>query len=169
MKACLIIYFVFISYLSFEQQLEDTIYIRPNNHAYGGMGNGSLLSINYERLFVINSSYFMAAGVGIGISEEFTIGNSDHATKSFLMIPHYFSFNFGGKNSFLELGFGGTGAFWKSNGTYTIFPLFGYRFHRPLFNKYTCRIYGSFPLNRGIFKQGDYFFWFFGLSFGTSF
>ena len=123
--------------------------VRKNNIdlTIGGMGLG--VSVNYNRILLVKPNYFINASVGLGI-----VPSIDGIT-----IPHQITYNIGKKNSFLEVGVGGS--FWsgKSNesgytetqNSYHISPIIGWRKH--FRNNLIFRIYTN-PL---IHVSGEYF------------
>lgn len=90
-------------------------------------GTGLFVSVNYSRILLVKSNYFINASVGIG-TVPFTGG---------ITLPHQVTFNLGKKSSFLELGIGGS--YWssKSNSSgytetvnsYQLCPIIGWRKH----------------------------------------
>lgn len=110
-------------------------------------GTGLFASVNYNRIVLAKSNYFISTSAGIGIVP---IING-------ITIPHQVTFNLGKKNNFLELGIGGsffrgeTGflRFWYM---YQLCPIIGYRNHHPSRNL-TFRAYAN-PL---FHISGEYF------------
>ena len=132
-------------------------------------GTGLFLSTNYNRVLFVQPSYFVNAAVGIG---SVIIAGG-------LTVPHQLTMNFGKKNSFLEVGVGGS--YWtgkddtidpataKNIHSYNISPILGWR--KNISKHFVFRIYAS-PL---IHISGEYIAnnqaitAFGGLSFGYSF
>jgi hypothetical protein len=88
-------------------------------------GNGLFASVNYSRILLVKSDFFITTSVGIG-TVPFTGG---------ITLPHQVTFNLGKKNSFLELGVGGSYWSGKSNASgytetinsYQLSPIIGWR------------------------------------------
>ncbi len=132
-------------------------------------GTGLFLSTNYNRVLFVQPGYFVNASVGIG---AVIIAGG-------LTLPHQLTMNFGKKNSFLEVGIGGS--YWtgkddsvdpataKNIHSYNISPILGWR--KNISKHFVFRIYAS-PL---IHISGEYIAnnqaitAFGGLSFGYSF
>jgi hypothetical protein len=130
-------------------------------------GTGLFASINYNRVLLIKSNYFINTSVGVG-AVPVTGG---------ITIPHQLTFNFGKKNSFIELGLGGTYWSGKSNASgytetlysYQLSPIIGWRKH--FNNNLIFRVYAN-PL---FHVSGEYYIEdypilpYLGLSLGYSF
>ncbi len=90
-------------------------------------GNGLFASVDYNRTLFIKSNYFVSASVGLG-TVPFVGG---------ITIPHQVTFNLGKKNSFIELGIGGSYWSGESNASgytetlssYQLSPIIGWRKH----------------------------------------
>ncbi len=117
--------------------------IEKNNVEFTVAGMGLGISINYGRVLLIKSNYFLNASVGIG-SVPFSGG---------LSIPHQLTINYGKKSSFFELGIGGV--YWAGNSSataeqeklysYQIAPIIGFRKH--VKQQLVLRVYAN-PLFR---------------------
>lgn len=100
---------------------------KKNNIDLSIGGNGLFASINYSRALMVKSNYFIQASTGIGIV-PFVDG---------ITLPIQSTFNLGKKNSFLELGIGGTYLSGKRNtsgnsekiNSYQLSPIIGWRKH----------------------------------------
>ena len=114
-----------------------TVYSRENNNALSKTlqrkdtvdasigGTGLAISTNYSRIITVQSSYFINASIGIGTVPS--VGG--------ITLPHQLTFNLGQKNSFLELGLGGS--FWSGKSdasgytetlnSYHISPIVGWK------------------------------------------
>ncbi len=104
------------------------------------LGDASVLSLNYERIFPI---------------------------KKYLTLPHHVTGIFGKKKHFLEFGLGGTAMLGKENQYYVFYPILGYRIQPIRPKKVNFRVYGSWPLNT--LSNEDLLFVPFGLSLGYCF
>lgn len=131
----------------------------------GGMGLGA--SINYSRILLVKSKYFINASVGIGTVPS--IGG--------ITIPHQLTYNFGKKNSFLELGVGGSYWSGKSNdsgytetlNSYQLSPIIGWRKHFK--NNMLFRIYANplFHINGEYYIENYEVIPYLGVSIGYNF
>jgi hypothetical protein len=131
-------------------------------------GNGLIVSVNYNRLVLINQSWFMDISAGIGTTTPLING---------LTIPHQATLNFGKRNDFLEFGIGGS--YWQGKSdiseyketltSYNLSPIIGWRKHWK--NNLALRIYAN-PL---IHVSGEYYIEdyavipYLGISFGYAF
>ncbi len=124
--------------------------------------DGSLMSLNYERLFPVSDNMFLAGRVGVGYGTEFriTLFGSNSSTGDFISVPHQITANLGSRRSFIEFGVGGS----LVNG-YTVYPLIGYRFHPWMSNNLSFRVNATWPLMR----PGDILFIPLGGSIGFAF
>ncbi len=112
---------------------------RKNNIDFSTGGTGLFASFNYSRIVLVKSNYFINVSVGIG-SVPFVGGTT---------FPHQVTFNLGRKNSFLELGIGGTYWSGKTNSSgyteafnsYQLTPIIGWRKH--FNNNLIFRIYAN--------------------------
>jgi hypothetical protein len=112
---------------------------RKNNIDLTIGGNGLFVSINYNRILLTRSNYFINTSVGIG-TDLFSGG---------ITIPHQVTFNIGKKNSFIELGIGGSYWSGKSNesgytetlNSYQLSPIIGWRKH--FSNNLIFRVYAN--------------------------
>lgn len=121
---------LFVSNLLLAQEnnsKQQVLPIKKNNVEFTVAGMGLGISINYNRVLLMKSNYFLNASAGIG-SVPFSGG---------LSIPHQLTINFGKKSSFFELGIGGV--YWTGTSSataeqeklysYQIAPIIGFRKH----------------------------------------
>ena len=121
--------------------------IRPkNNLNLTFFGEATLISINYERLFLIVPSFFITCKLGIGY-EEFQLCIFEHCgpRKIYLTLPHYFTGNLGKGRHFFEFGLGGTYITGDNYQNYFIYPVIGYRIQPLKSDKAYFRIFCSIP------------------------
>lgn len=89
------------------QNIKDTTQTRPIHcFSLNLLGDASAVSINYEKLYLINSIFFVAGKIGVGYNEEFQLnifGPPSTPPEKFLTIPHHITCNIGKGNHFLEL------------------------------------------------------------------
>ncbi len=112
------------------------------------MGDASLISLNYERQFVISPTFILTGKLGLGYNEEFMIcifGSCIQDT--YLTIPHHITCNFGTERSFFEIGLGGTIVSGYKTQFYLLYPMIGYRFLPLKSEKISFRIYVQFPFS----------------------
>jgi hypothetical protein len=132
---------ILLSSMVYSQENDDNLrkLERKNNIDLTIGGNGLFASINYSRILLTKSNYFINATIGIG-TVPFTGG---------ITIPHQITFNLGKKNSFIELGIGGSYWSGKSNASgytetlnsYQISPIIGWRKH--FNNNLVFRVYAN--------------------------
>jgi hypothetical protein len=133
---------------------EPDLSMRPNNNIYINLlGDGSLASVNYERLFFINSKhFFVAAGAGAGVNSFVTIhndnGRKSYTSEEFIMIPHHITLNLGVGSHFIEFGGGGAAMAGPDGQPYLPYIIAGYRIQPRRDNRIHLRIFGSYPLKR---------------------
>ena len=134
----------------FSQKEEESYLDRPRNSVYFNFigGDGSVISTNYERMFLLRSKSFLEGGLGIGYNKIDDIadnnGNPDLQFK-YLTIPHHITINLGKIKSFFEIGLGGTGIIGDVNQNYYLYPIIGYRFHSYGSYKPNFRVYIGYP------------------------
>lgn len=137
---------------------------RPLNNSYINLlGDASIISINYEKLFIIKRSFLLTGKLGIGYSQDddfVIIGQRE----KYLTIPIHLSTIIGGSRSFAELGFGATLIYGDSK-TSVLYPILGYRLQPLKSSKLNFRIFILIPTNKGNYP----FFSPIGLSMGISF
>ena len=110
---------------------------RPlNNINLNLLGDGALLAINYERLFVVKSNVMLSAKVGYGYYQEICFVFCKDLVE-YRTIPLHLTANIGTGSHFLEVGLGGNITVGYSN--HNIYPIIGYRL-QPL---RTCLLYTS--------------------------
>ncbi len=115
------------------------------------LGDGTLASLNYERLFLIQpEKSFIAAGLGAGINSLVTLhANSDksYSYDNFLAIPHHITGNIGYRSHFFELGLGGAIYSVTEGDTYLPYVIAGYRVQPVRQNRLNFRLFGTYPLS----------------------
>jgi hypothetical protein len=128
-----------VSYGQVNDDISDRLLKRKNNIDFTIGGTGLFASVNYSRILLVRSNYFINASVGIGTI--ISIGG--------ITIPHQVTYNLGRKNSFFELGIGGTYWSGKSNASgytetlssYQLSPIIGWRKHFD--NNLIFRVYAN--------------------------
>jgi hypothetical protein len=122
------------------------------------LGDVSIVSLNYERLFEVNSSILISSKVGVGFNEETQFclfGPCSTPPDRFVTFTHHITGNFGQGKALFEIGIGGTLFSGDSRNDYLsypgpgkkylIYPVVGLRLH-PLKNQgFSLRLYGYFP------------------------
>lgn len=174
MKTTLFILFLTLSGdILFAQNYGDSPDVRPlNNVNLNVLGDGSLISLNYERLFLIGENNFITGKLGVGYNEELQLFSwgSDTPSTHYLTIPHHITANFGKTRHFLEVGLGGTYFNGNTPYHYLLYPLVGYRFQPLKTNKVNFRVFVCYPF-KGIDSKetDDKIFFPIGLSAGICF
>jgi len=143
-------------------------FLRPINSINLNLfGDASIFSLSYERLFSSNRKFFLAWKIGVGYSESHGLPVKN---TSLLSTPMHLTGNYGAKKHYFEFGLGvaalfyGTLEFWD----YTIYPIVGYRL-QPLKNdKFTFRVFLSYPVT-GKIDIDKYWFSPVGISVGFCF
>jgi hypothetical protein len=133
------------------------------------LGDGSLISMNYELLTRIHKNAFISTALGVGYQESFELSfygpiyNED--TREFMSIPHHVTGNFGFKRGFLEMGLGGTFYTGKINKHYVLYPILGFRLQPLKQYRAVFKLFINFPVT----EISDILFIPFGTSIGISF
>lgn len=133
------------------------------------LGDGSLVSINFEVLARIHKNAFISTGLGVGYQESFDltiIGPvKNENTSEFMSIPHHVTGNFGFKRGFLEMGLGGTYYTGKIDKRYILYPILGFRLQPLKQDRAVFKLFINIPVT----KCSDVLFFPFGTSIGVSF
>ena len=164
-----VLFVMSVSYL-FAQNISDTISVRPmNNINLNILGDASIVSLNYERLFFITPGIFISGDLGIGFNQEFTQnldGSGASTPDTYLTIPHHITGNIGKGKHFFEFGMGGTIINGFPDKKYFLYPIIGYRLQPLKSNKVNFRIFTTL-LNNG--KDSEIYILPLGLSLGLCF
>ncbi|HLF65739.1 MAG TPA: hypothetical protein VI603_18405 [Saprospiraceae bacterium] len=153
------------------QSKTDSLYKRPaNSFNVNLLGDASIVSCSYERLFYTKSNFFIAAKLGVGYSKEFRIcfGRCTTRPNTYLTIPHHLTMNLGKRTSFLEIGIGGTKVSSLTFRNYLLYPIIGYRYQPIRINQASFRISIHVPVI-GRNKEEDVLFSPFGFNLGVCF
>jgi hypothetical protein len=143
---------------------------RPSNClALNILGNGSMISVSYESVFMDSEDFLMIANIGMGFNQEFNIHVFGPSGKPlpYITLQHSITANIGKGKNFLELGLGGTVVIGNTKRHYYFYPILGYRFHPLKARNINFRIFGSLPIT-GL-KNDGFLFIPFGLSVGYCF
>lgn len=136
--------------LLFAQNNNDSNHIRPGNGIYLNLlGDASLISINYEKLFFVSSNFIVTGKSGLGYNEKFQIcfGGPCWEPKRYVTVPHHITGNIGEGRNFLEFGLGGTIIGGNTSQHYLLYPIVGYRLVPLKANKLNFRIFGQIPFS----------------------
>ena len=170
----LVVLLTTISLMSFSQKQEEIIDTRPlNNININLLGDASRVSINYERQFLVSTTFNLTSKLGLGYNQEYQLclGGGCGPPDKYFTLPHHITGNLGKGRHFFEFGFGGT--FLTGNKTlfYYIYPTIGYRISPLKSKKINFRIFGQVPLYKfdRLDQLNDFIFLPFGLSMGMSF
>lgn len=167
-------------------QDKDTIVLsRPVDNVNVNLlgGDGSLISINYEHIYIVKNNFFLSGKGGLGYNREFQLNiciwgpcEPPPPPEQYVTIPHHITGNLGKKRHFLEFGLGGTIVFGNTYQHYYLYPLLGYRIQPLHSDKHNFRIFGSLPIwglastPWGPYKEGSTIMFLpFGLSMGICF
>jgi len=146
------------------------------------LGDASLISVNVEKQFIINSNLLLSGKLGLGYNREIIILCPGWMTGSlncpkpenFLTFPHHLTLNAGKNRHFFEFGLGGTLISPNAKQLYFLYPIIGYRFLPLNSNRMNFRIFIQYPLSgEGLMGPvvlvEELTFTSFGLSFGISY
>jgi hypothetical protein len=134
------------------------------------LGDGSGLSLRYERLLPINSKLFIAGNIGIGYLRDikFPFLFDDTPNEQYLSFPYGFSIIFGKTENCIEIGIGHSTLSFRHGRRYFTYPLVGYRLQPFKSNNLMMRAFLCYPF--GGFQRDDKItFLPGGVSFGLSF
>ncbi|MHC1706677.1 MAG: hypothetical protein AB9842_04035 [Bacteroidales bacterium] len=161
------------------QVIEEFPINRPaNNINLNTLGaNLTIISINYERLFLKKSGSFLSASMGVGYNQEVDIFEPGYKP-SYLTFPLHITMNLGKRKKFFEVGMGGTVFFGDElpdNRNEVVqhffwYPIVGYRLQPLQSNRLNFRVYGSFPPSFILNDWETFTFWWFpvGVSLGIT-
>ena len=171
MRAFILTFILFSTrFVLFSQDTTKSDGPRPLNSIYIGiLGDASIISFNYERIFLINSNFMISSKLGLGNNKQlqFCISGPCSPPARFLTIPHHITGNIGLGRHFFEFGLGGTLIKEIKTQPYIFYPIFGYRVLPLNSNKITFRIFGQIPFS-GL-GTDEIIFVPIGLSLGVSF
>jgi len=133
-------------------------FLRPvNNINLGLFGDASILSLNYERFFINNRKFFLAGRIGISYSESQGLPAENTSLFGF---PLHLTGNYGERKHYFEFGMGSTLLFYEKMNywDYALYPIVGYRFQPYKKDKFSFRIFASYPLTDKIDMKNYWFF-----------
>lgn len=137
-----------VASVGFAQPPVDYLQQRPlNSISLGLLGDASLISVQYERLFVVSRHLVISGKIGFGYNEEyylFCFGPCGPPNR-YLTIPHHITGNLGEGAHFLEFGIGGTLINGETTQPYMIYPIIGYRILPLKSGRLNFRIFGEIP------------------------
>ena len=113
-------------------------------------GDASLISLYYERLFLINPTIFLTGKLGIGLNEatlQYIFGYKHSLEVYFITIPHHITCNFGKGIHFFETGMGGSMIYRNTDQNYFLYPIIGYRIQPLKSDRVNFRIFGIIPFS----------------------
>jgi len=169
-KIALPIILLFTGIVLFAQNQEDTLDLRPvNNISLNLLGDASIISINYERQFLLSPNFILSGKLGLGYNTEFKICIFGPCSppENYLTIPHHITGNIGKERHFFEFGLGGTIINGNTTQHYLLYPIVGYRILPLRSKKISFRIFTQIPFS-GL-ETDDIIFIPFGLNLGLSF
>lgn len=154
----------------FAQNTTDSTLTRSlNSVSINLLGDASLISANYERLFPIRDNVILTGKLGLGYNEEFKLClfGSCSPAKKYTTVPHHFTTILGNRRSYFEFGVGGTIVLGDTEENYFFYPMIGYRISSRNPKGVTFRIYVQYPIS-GV-ETEDIIFFPIGLSLGVKF
>jgi hypothetical protein len=132
------------------------------------LGNGSNVSLNYERLFPINNYLFISGRLGAGYGRQLTLNSDSIVMPLYLTIPAHVTINLGKGRHFSEIGMGSTLTIGNVNPHYLYYVIFGYKFYPLKPYNISIKIFGNLLLNNKDDFRSIYFVPF-GISLGYTF
>lgn len=136
------------------------------------LGNGSLVSLNYERLFHLNSRLHLSTEIGVGYNEYSSLCITGTGCKSpnpvYYTLPHSVSILLGKGSHFLEMGAGGTLIPLNSYKQYIFYPEIGYRIQPIKSSRINFKCFIQIP-KIGTSDEARMLFFLSGISFGFHF
>lgn len=107
------------------------------------MGDASIASINYERLFALRSFFILAGRLGAGYHGR---SFNDGFTSGIFSLSHHLTCNFGKMSFMAEIGIGGT-LFTRNNyRSYSFYPIAGFRTQPLLKMMASFRLFTILPI-----------------------
>lgn len=113
------------------------------------LGDASIISLHFERLFPVNPSWLISGKLGVGYNEEFQLClfGSCGPKRSYVTLPHHITAVYGKNRHFVETGLGGTYLFGDTEQNYFVYPIIGYRFMSRGPDKIIFRIFVQVPFS----------------------
>jgi hypothetical protein len=129
---------------------------RPvNDISINLLGDASLFSLGYERLFICNPWLFLTEKTAVGYDQEFNASllGSPPPLKNYLTITQHITGNFGKGICFFELGLGAAVIAGNTGHNFLYYPVVGFRLQpaktkwRPNFRAFWCiPFYGAMKI-----------------------
>jgi hypothetical protein len=143
-----------------------------NNITVNLLGDGSNVSLNYERWLKLNDLMFLTGKIGVGYGKKITIDNLVDSIMPtppvYFTIPANVSFNIGKGRHFAEAGFGSTITIGDVNPHFLYYFTGGYRLQPLKKWNMSLRIFGNYLFN-SLENFKNLYFIPFGISFGIAF
>jgi hypothetical protein len=160
-KLILVLMLLKTSEILFAQNIYEEVEPRPlNNVTLNFIGDASLVSINYERQFLVTPNFIISSRIGIGHYGEFSLCSSlilcTTPPAQYLTIPHHITGNLGKGKHFFEFGFGGVVIDGNTPQPYIFYPVIGYRILPLLSKEISFRLFVHIPFS-GIEVDGIFF------------
>jgi hypothetical protein len=111
------------------------------------LGDASIVSANYEKLFQSGSFFLITGKVGLGYNREFQlcVFGPCPAPHDYITVPHHITGIFGRGRHFAEMGLGGTLILGPTRQHYLFYLTVGYRLQPLRSNKVNVRIFVQIP------------------------
>ena len=174
-KLILVTLQLYTSILLYAQKQEEIINTRPlNSISLNLLGDASIVSLNYERQFLISPSFILTSKLGSGYNEENQLSicfsgscPPSPSPERYFTIPHHITGNLGKGRHFFEFGLGGTFILGNTTQPYLLYPIVGYRILPLQSDKINFRVFSLIPFS-GLYTD-DIVFIPLGLNLGISF
>lgn len=114
------------------------------------LGDGSIVSLNYDKLLAIGEKFMISAKLGVGFNVSYSFGyfGGSSSSDGFFTITNHALGVIGEGNHLLEVGLGGTAIAGNTNHNYVVYPILGYRLAPVYSSNVTLRAFVHVPLQQ---------------------
>lgn len=152
----LLILISIVDVLYSQDPIDSTMFRQKNEIYVSLLGEASIYSINYEKIFINDENVFTGAKIGIGYNESIELclfGPCNSKQEYFITVPHGISINYGSEKNYFELGLDGVLLINDSRKDYLPFISIGYRYQPKVKNKLMFKIFANIPTTSGNSKE----------------
>jgi hypothetical protein len=123
------------------------------------IGDGANVSLNYERIVILNKNFFLTGRLGGGYGRQLTPGaEADTVSRPvYLTIPLQITLNAGKKRHFAEAGIGSNATIGNVHPHLLYYATAGYRFQPLRSGNLSIRLYGNWLFNKSDNFRNLYF------------